>query len=367
VGGLTVEFSFSEEQQMLRDEARAFLESKLPAERVVDLADSGAGWDPGVWKQMAELGWIGLSADSAAGGAGMTFLEEAVLFEELGRVLFPGPFFSTVGLCLPALEHSPELLARVVEGEITLSFAWAEASGPFTLYESTGYGTKGTNEGGTWTLSGEKVLVPDAGLVSHFVVAAGTADGPGLFVAEAEGEQSPTMDSTRKLGTVRFEGVPASLLAAPNEFGALLERIRLRAHAGLALEAVGVGDAALVMAVDHAKTRTQFGRPIGAYQAVSHGVADSYTDVELARSLAYWAAWCVAESESQAPAAVAGAKSFAGEAAVRACERSIQVHGGMGFTWEHMLHRYYKRAQWIEAFDGFGPAHRSVLAERLLD
>jgi alkylation response protein AidB-like acyl-CoA dehydrogenase len=362
-----VDFSFSEEQQMLRDEARAFLASKLPAERVVDLADSGAGWDPDVWLKMAELGWIGLSADSAAGGAGMNFLEEAVLFEELGRALFPGPFFSTVALSLPALERAPDLLTRVVKGGITSSFAWAEPSAPFTLYESASYGTKATNEGGMWSLSGEKVLVPDAGLVSHFVVAAGTTEGPGLFVAEAKGEQSSTMDSTRKLGTVRFDGVPASLLAAPNDFGALLERIRLRAHAGLALEAVGVADAVLAMAVDHAKTRTQFGRPIGAYQAVSHRVADSYMDVELARSLGYWAAWCVAESDSQAPAAVAGAKSFAGEAAVRACERSIQVHGGMGFTWEHILHRYYKRAQWIEAFDGFGPAHRSVLAETLLD
>ena len=174
------------------------------------------------------------------------------------------------------------------------------------------------------------------------------------------------MDSTRRLGTVRFHDVPATPIASPGEFVSLVERIRLRAHAALALEAVGVADAALAMALDHSRTRFQFGRPIGTYQAVSHQVADTYMDVELARSLAYWAAWCVAESDPQAPAAVAGAKSSAAEAAVRACERSIQVHGGIGFTWEHELHRYYKRALWIQAFVGFSAAHRSNLGSAIL-
>ncbi|HZA41154.1 MAG TPA: acyl-CoA dehydrogenase family protein [Actinomycetota bacterium] len=362
-----MDFSLSAEQQMLREEARSWLAAKLPAERVVEIADSGSGWDPDLWPQMAELGWVGLSAPSEAGGAGMTFLEEAVLFEEFGRALYPGPFFATVGLCLPALSAVPDLCERVAAGEITFSFAWAEPSGPLTLYEAESYGTKAANGDGAWRLSGEKVLVPDAAAVSHFVVAAGTAEGPALFAAEAHGERSSTMDSTRPLGTVRFDETPATMIAGAEAFEGLLERIRLRAHAALALEGVGVAEAALTMAVDHSKTRSQFGRPIGAYQAVSHQVADTYMDVELARSLAYWAAWCVAEADPQAPAAVAAAKSFAGEAAVRACERSIQVHGGMGFTWEHMLHRYYKRAQWIDSFDGYGPAHRAEIAGRLVD
>jgi alkylation response protein AidB-like acyl-CoA dehydrogenase len=362
-----VDFSFSEEQQMLRAEARSWLESKMPPERVVELADTGAGWDADVWREMAGLGWIGLSASSESGGAGMSFLEEAVLFEEFGRALFPGPYFSTVGLCLPALETAPDLCRRAAAGGITMALAWAEASGPLTLYEQGSYGTKAVRSDGAWELSGAKVLVPDAAVVSHFVVAAGTAEGPALFVAEAAGEGTPTMDSTRALGTVRFDGVQATMVGAPAGFGELFERIRLRGHAAVALEAVGVGDAALTMAAEHAKTRNQFGRPIGGYQAVSHQVADTYVDVELARSLAYWAAWCVAQSDVQAPAAVAAAKSFAGDAAVRACERSIQVHGGMGFTWEHMLHRYYKRAQWIDSFDGYGPAHRAVISDWLLD
>lgn len=361
-----MDFSFSDEQQMLRSEARSWLESKLPSERVGEIADSGAGLDPDVWAQMVELGWVGLSVPPGAGGAGMTFLEEAVLFEEFGRALFPGPYFSTVALCLPALESTPELSRRAVAGEITLALAWAEPPGPLTLFEAGDYGTKAVPADGGWTLSGEKILVPDAGVVSHFVVAAGTAEGPGVLVTEGAARRSSTMDSTRAYGSVRFDGSPAVMVAGPQEFDGLLGRIRLRAHCALALEAVGVADAVLAMAVEHSMARSQFGRPIGAYQAVSHQVADTYVDVELARSLAYWAAWCVAEADPGAPAAVAAAKSFAGEAAVRACERSIQVHGGMGFTWEHMLHRYYKRAQWIEGFDGFGHAHRSVIADSLL-
>jgi Acyl-CoA dehydrogenase, C-terminal domain len=137
--------------------------------------------------------------------------------------------------------------------------------------------------------------------------------------------------------------------------------------ATLALEAAGIAQKALELGVEHAKTREQFGRPIGVYQAVSHPLVDTYVETELARSLAYWAAWCVAEEDEQAPLAIAAAKSYAGDAAVAACERSIQVHGGIGFTWEHMLHRYYKRALWIQAYGGYGRMHRARVAGHLLD
>ena len=143
-------------------------------------------------------------------------------------------------------------------------------------------------------------------------------------------------------------------------------RVEHEQLAALALEAVGIAQMALELGVEHAKTREQFGRKIGVYQAVSHRLADTYVETELARSLAYWAAWCVAEADDQAPVAVAAAKAYAGDAAVAACERSIQVHGGMGFTWEHALHRYYKRALWIQAFGGYARAHRARVAEHLL-
>jgi alkylation response protein AidB-like acyl-CoA dehydrogenase len=137
--------------------------------------------------------------------------------------------------------------------------------------------------------------------------------------------------------------------------------------AALSLEAVGIAQKALELAVEYARTREQFGRKIGVYQAVSHKLADTYVETELARSLAYWAAWCVAEEDEQAPVAVAAAKAYAGDAAVAACERSIQIHGGIGFTWEHVLHRYYKRALWIQAFGGYARTHRAVVAAHLLD
>ena len=144
--------------------------------------------------------------------------------------------------------------------------------------------------------------------------------------------------------------------------GPELERL-----ASLALEAVGISAKALELGVEHAKTREQFGRPIGVYQAVSHPLADTFVETELARSLAYWAAWCVDQGEEEASVAVAAAKSYAGDAAVAACERSIQVHGGIGFTWEHVLHRYYKRALWIQAFGGYAHVHRAHVAAYLLD
>ncbi len=137
--------------------------------------------------------------------------------------------------------------------------------------------------------------------------------------------------------------------------------------AALALEAVGIASKALELGIEHAKTREQFGRPVGVYQAVSHPLADTYVETELARSLAYWAAWCVAEDDEQAPIASAAAKSYAGDVGVAACERSIQVHGGIGFTWEHVLHRYYKRALWIQAYGGYPRQQRAKIAAWLLD
>jgi alkylation response protein AidB-like acyl-CoA dehydrogenase len=308
-------FAFTEEQEALRSEARRYLEERFPAERVAELADSVEGWDSSSWKELAELGWLGVSVAEEDGGAGLGFLEEAVLLEELGRALYPGPYFSTVALALPALP--PEERARVAAGEARWS---AEVDG----------------------------LVPDLGIVDRVV----TEDG----AAAAEGEALETMDATRRLGR---------LAPGPREpLPGAIDRPRLRA--ALALEAVGIAQRALEYGVEHAKSRQQFGKPIGVYQAVSHSLVDAFMGTELARSLAYWAAWCVAEQDEGAALAAAAAKAYAAEAAVSACERSIQVLGGIGFTWEHPLHRYYKRAQWIQAFDGFPAVQRAEVADRLL-
>ena len=290
-----MEFAFSQEQEELRREARSFLEANPEA----PLADLRA------------LGWLGVSVPEERGGGGLSFVDEAILFEEAGRALYTGPFLTTA-VVLPAL-------AQVDDG------AWSvEVDG----------------------------LVPHLDAVDRVL-------REDLTAVPAEGETLETMDETRPLGRLSAAGGES----VEGNF----EAVRLRLLAALALEAVGIAQKALELGVEYVSAREQFGKKIGTYQAVSHPLADTYVETELARSLAYWAAWCVAEDDEQAPVAVASAKSFCAETAVAACERSIQVHGGIGFTWEHVLHRYYKRAQWIDAFGGHAAEQRQVVAAHLLD
>jgi alkylation response protein AidB-like acyl-CoA dehydrogenase len=359
-----MDFSFSPEQDQLRAQARSFLEKRFPAARLAEIATSKDGWDRASWPELARLGWTGASIPEAQGGAGLSFVEEAIVFEELGRALYAGPYFSTVALALPALACAPDLLAKVASGAFTATLASPAAN-------ASGSAVEGRRDGDRWRLRGEADLVPDAGWVDAFVVQARGPDGVGLYLAERHDARPrvsvlDTVDATRRLGRVAFDDDEARLLAAPLAAAEIIARTRRRALAALALEAVGVASQALALGVEHAKSREQFGRPIGAYQAVSHKLADTYVETELARSLAYWAAWCIAEDDAEAELAAVAAKAYAAEAAVAACERAIQVHGGMGFTWDHPLHRYYKRALWIESFDRSGAAHRAEIAQAIL-
>ncbi|MDQ3956159.1 MAG: acyl-CoA/acyl-ACP dehydrogenase, partial [Actinomycetota bacterium] len=293
-----MDFSFSEEQEMLREQARSLLSQRLPHERVVELSESDNGFDEGVWKEIAGLGWTGLSLPEGQGGAGMGFLDEAVLFEETGYGLFVGPFFATVGLALPALARHDELAAGTAAGDVRATLAWAETDRPYL--DSSEWDTRAEGADGDWKLSGHKELVVDLGLVTHVVVVASTPQGAGLWAVATDGEGvtvevQSTMDAGRRLGTLQLDRAPAALLAEPAVATELLADLRRRALAALALEGVGVAQRVLEMAIDYAKNRNQFDKPIGTYQAVSHQIADTYMETELARSLAYWAAWCVAE------------------------------------------------------------------------
>ena len=305
-----MDFAFTQEQLELKRQARAWLSERYTLDRDWD------GPQDDRWAELAELGWLGVSVDEAQGGAGLGFVEEAILLEELGYALYPGPYLGTIGFALATL--GPDDRAAVASGQTRWS---AEVNG----------------------------LVPWLGSVDRVV----DMDG---FAQDARGDELVSVDPSRPLG--RLERTNGAPLPGRRDIP--------RARAAMAAEAVGVAQRVLELGVEHAKTREQFGRPIGVYQAVSHQLADTYADVELARSLAYWAAWCVAEDDEQAPVAAAAAKSFAAEAAVAACERSIQVHGGTGFTWEHPLHRFYKRALWLEGF-GSRPAElRGEVADALL-
>jgi alkylation response protein AidB-like acyl-CoA dehydrogenase len=304
-----VDFALTAEQEELRSQARAFL---------------GRTPEP-AWGQLAELGWTGVSVPEESGGAGLGFVEEAVVIEELARALYHGPYLSTVVL-LPALPAEEQ--AAVASGETSWTVALGE-------------------------------LVPDLDSAGRVAV----ADADGIHELEGgERELLQTTDESRPLGRVAG-AARGRRLADP----AAVVAVRTRARAGLALEACGVGGRALELAVEHASTREQFGRPIGSYQAISHALATSYMELELARSLALWAAWCVATGDAQAPLAAAAAKAQSADAAVAACERSIQAHGGIGFTWEHVLHRLYKRALGVQSWEASPAQLRAEVAVSLLD
>ena len=402
-----MDFAFSAEQQMLRAAARDYLTDRYPFERVVEVADGELGSDPAAWPQLVELGWVGLSVPEGHGGAGMSFLDEVVLFEEAGRALLPAPYFATVGLALPALAAAAPagggtdtLLAGVLAGERTATLAWAEADGPVALVDVEAVSVTASRTLDGWALTGTKRFVPDLAAVSDVIVVARAEDGVGLWrvdlragteggadggaaVAAAVGATvgaavgatvgatvvvpRSTMDRTRRLGDLVLTATPATLLVSPGQAKPVLEQVRLRALAALAGEAVGVAERCLEIAAEYTKTRQQFGRVIGTYQGVSHRIADIFVALQLARSLAYWAAWAVSVGAAEAPLACAAAKSAAGEAAVFAAENAIQAMGGIGFTWDHPLHRYYKRALGIDAFEGYGREHRADIAAALLD
>jgi alkylation response protein AidB-like acyl-CoA dehydrogenase len=331
----TVDFAFSEEQQALRAAAREFLAEQAPLAAVAKLADSDPGWQPAVWDSLVQLGWL----DDE-----LSLVEHAVLLEEAGYALLQAPYFSTVALAWPAND-----------GRSRLTLAVAEAGTPGGLFADS----FATTVAAGGAVTGQKMLVPDAGWVDAFVVV--TDAGLRLVrAADAGVTVLSTMDSTRRLGTVVFDGAPSQPVAGE------LAAVRRRALALAAAEAVGVARRAFDVAAEHAKARQQFDRPIGTYQAVSHRIADSYGAVQLATSLTTWAVWCVAEDDPQADQACAAAAGFAGPAAVQACESAIQILGGIGMTWEHPIHRFYKRAQWLAAFVD-PAARRRDLAATLLD
>ncbi len=378
-----MDFAFSDDQIELRSSARRLLGERLPAERlhaIADEPDSAGGYrghDAALWAELVGLGWVGVSTPDGGG----TFLDEAVLLEEAGRALLPAPLLSGV-IATPALvaaEAGAALASR------RTAVAWGELRGPAAFGPAQEIGCQATTgPDGGWHLTGTKSDVPDLGAAEQVVVVARTPEGPGVFLVQLaeRGDPTPvlgmndTTDGTRRIGQLVLDGVPATALAADSpSVGTVLAAMRRRALAGIALESVGVAQWALETATAHASQREQFGRVIGTYQAVSHRVADTYVRTELARSLAHRAAWFVATAETEPsevdPAVVdsacSAAKAAAGEAAVFACEAAIQVLGGIGMTWEHLAHRYYKRALASRTYAGAPAEHRSLVAAALLD
>jgi alkylation response protein AidB-like acyl-CoA dehydrogenase len=330
-----MDFTHSDEQLLLRDSARDWLRSHYPADTIAVLAD-GAGAEPDVWEQLDRLGWVEAAADGA--------VTAGLLLEETGYGLLPAPLFVTVALAAP-LGADPAQ---------PTTLAWAEGGAPRLGDAIT------TSVDADGRVTGRKILVPDLATTTHAVVT--TTSGQRLVtLADARVVHRSTLDGTRRLGELLFDQTPSTALPDV-ELGAA----RTTMLALAASEAVGVAHRVLDIAAAHVKTREQFGRVIGTYQGVSHKVADMYVQMELARSLAVWACWAIDAGDPGAAVAAAAAKSFAGPAAVLACEHAIQVHGGLGFTWDSVLHRYYKRAQWLDAFEGGQGQQRATIADAIL-
>ncbi len=373
-------FGFNEEQELLRSTARKFFDNECGSETVRKLMDSPEGMTPDLWKKLAEQGWLGLIVPDEHGGMGLGIVDLVVLMEEMGRAVVPGPFFSTVLLGgLAILEGGTEAqkkawLPRLASGDARATLAWME---PTADLGARGITLPATAKGGSHTLNGTKLFVQDAHTADVLVVAARTAtgktaeEGISLFLVP-KGSAGltvtllPTMDQTRKLCEVTFKDVavgPDALMGQAGAGWAPLARVIDRATVGLCAEMCGGAQKVLDMTVEYAKIRQAFGRPIGSYQGVKHKAADMLVDVENSKSITYYAAWAMDEGVTEGPLAVSMAKAYVSDAYRRVSGAGIQLHGGIGFTWEHDLHLYFKRAKGSEFTFGDATWHRERVAQ----
>jgi alkylation response protein AidB-like acyl-CoA dehydrogenase len=373
-------FGFNEEQELLRSTARKFFDNECASEIVRKLMDGPEGMTPDLWKKIAEQGWTGLIFPDEHGGMGLGFVDLVVLMEEMGRAVVPGPFFSTVLLGgLAVLEAGTDAqkkawLPKITSGEARATLAWME---PSAELGARGITLQATAKGAGFTLDGTKLFVHDAHTADVIVVAARTGSGkspeegislflvpkgtPGLSVTLL-----PTMDQTRKLCEVGLKNVALGAEALMGQAGsgwAPLARVIDRATVALCAEMCGGAQKVLEMTVEYAKIRQAFGRPIGSYQGVKHKAADMLVDVENSKSITYYAAWAMDEGVPEGPLAVSMAKAYVSDAYRRVSGAGIQLHGGIGFTWEHDLHLYFKRAKGSEFTFGDATWHRERVAQ----
>ena len=373
-------FAFSEEQELLRSTARKFFDNECASETVRKLMEGPEGMTRELWKKLAEQGWLGLIVPDEHGGMGLGIVDLVVLMEEMGRAVVPGPFFSTVLLGgLAILEGGTDAqkkawLPRLASGEARAALAWMEPSADLG---ARGITLQAAAKGGGHTLNGTKLFVQDAHTADVIVVAARTAtgktseEGISLFLVP-KGSAGltvtllPTMDQTRKLCEVAFKDVavgPEALMGQAGSGWAPLARVIDKATVGLCAEMCGGAQKVLDMTVEYAKIRQAFGRPIGSYQGVKHKAADMLVDVENSKSITYYAAWAMDEGVAEGPLAVSMAKAYVSDAYRRVAGAGIQLHGGIGFTWEHDLHLYFKRAKGSEFTFGDATWHRERVAQ----
>jgi len=375
-----MDLAFSEEQEMLKKMARDFLTDKFPKTAVKEIEESELGYSPEIWKEMAELGWMGLVFPEEYGGAEMTFLDLAMLLEEMGRACLPGPYFSTVVLGgLPILdagseEQKQEYLPKIASGEAIFTLALTESS---ASYSADGIEVEATADKDTYILNGTKLFVPDANVADYMLVVARTdkkakaEDGITIFIVD---NKSPGISCTvlktianDKLCEVVFNQVSVpkeNILGQLNQGWGEVKKIIERAAVGKCCEMVGCIQQALDITVDYAKERKQFGRPIGSFQVIQHYCADMITDVEGTRLSAYQTAWLVSKG-LPCTQEVAIAKAWADEACQRVMALAHQIHGAIGVTIDHDLQYYTRRAKAAEVTFGDASFYREVVAQEM--
>ncbi len=373
-GTSTVNFAFNEEQEELRKTVRQFLENKSSEAAVREQMDTENGFDPAVWSQMGEqLGLQGLVIPEEFGGSGYGYIELVVILEEMGRALLCAPFFSSVVLAANTLLHSGDDAAKaahlpgIASGETIATLAFTEENG---RWDEAGITATATADGDSWKLNGTKLYVIDGHTAHLLIVAARTDAGVSLFAVDGDASgvtrtALATMDQTRKQAKVELADAAGTLIGTDGGGWATLERVLDLAAVGLAAEQVGGAQKCLEMAVQYAKDRVQFGRPIGSFQAIKHKCADMLLEVESAKSAAYYAGWAASELNEELPSVASLAKAYCSEAYFHAAAENIQIHGGIGFTWEHPAHLYFKRAKSSELLFGDPTYHRELLAQRI--
>ena len=364
------DFAFSEEQDALRATVRRFCDERSASAEVRRLMDTTEGFDPDVWKQLgAELGLTGIHIPDEFGGSGFTFVELGIVLEEMGRALLCAPFFSSICLGANAIlnagtdDQRQELLPGIASGEVRATLAFTEPSGDWTLD-----GITLRAEGGK--LTGTKTYVLDGHTADLIVVAAREGDGISFFTVPGDAggltrTALGTLDMTRKQAELVFDGVQASPLGESGAGADALRKTLEQAAVCLASECVGGSEKTMDMAVQYAKDRYQFGRPIGSFQAIKHKCADMLLRLESAKSAAYYAAWAATEDNEELSVAASLAKAYCTESYFANSRENIQVHGGIGFTYEHDAHLYYRRAKTCELFLGDPTYHRELIATNL--
>jgi alkylation response protein AidB-like acyl-CoA dehydrogenase len=367
----------SAEQEELRASVRRFLADRAPMSRVRELMDGGET-DWAVWEQAGtQLGLQGLAIPESYGGAGFSFAEQAVVLEEFGAALYGGPYLASAVLAATALLASPDegarrgLLPGIASGQTVATLAFTEDGGSWDPAEIRLPATKdGPGVNGAWRLDGHKSFVLDGATAGLILVAATTDAGLSLFAVEGDEDglsrvALPALDQTRQLARLEFAGVTGALIGSPGDGSAALDRALDVAAVALAAEQLGGAQRALDMAVEYAKVRRQFDRPIGSFQAIKHRCADLLLEVESLRSAVGYAAAAVAEDSAEIPVLAPLVKAYASETYFHVAAENIQIHGGIGFTWEHDAHLYFKRAKASELFLGDGAYHRERLAARI--